>query len=64
MAEGFRAHNGGEDYRIFIEMGGEGKNMRGTRNDKEKITLTERTIRYKKEMNDFTKFLKKKYFEA
>lgn len=63
MVEGFRVHNGGEDYRIFIEMGGEGKNMRETLHDTEKIQLSERTARYKKEMKDFTEFLKKKYFE-
>lgn len=49
----FRVHNGGKDYRPVPE------NL----TEKQRHKLTERLSKYQKEMKNFTKFLRDKYFE-
>jgi len=54
-AEGFRMHNGGEDY--F-------RNSRRILNDEERRTLADHLLQYQKEMDAFSEFLREKYFDS
>ncbi len=53
----FRIHNGGEDYQPVIENEQEFS-------EEEKKARAEKLEKYRAEMQEFTKFLKKKYFES
>lgn len=49
----FRVHNGGKDYNLELKK----------INEKQKEKLRQRLLEYQKEMQEFTKFLKEKYFK-
>ena len=55
-AEGFRVHNGGEDYVPIVE-------HRKKLSKEEEKALATRIVKYRVEMNDFAKFLKDKFLE-
>ncbi|MBA3064250.1 hypothetical protein FP803_02320, partial [Candidatus Woesearchaeota archaeon] len=56
VGENPRIYTGGEDYKSVIK---EGKQL----SVQEKISLLEKLEKYRAEMQEFTKFLKDKYFE-
>jgi len=49
----FRVHNGGEDYKLDLE----------DLTEREKAKISQRLLKYQKEMQEFCKFLKEKYFQ-
>jgi hypothetical protein len=56
QAEGhFWIHNGGDDYTASREI---------ELSEDEKKKLSERLVKYQKEMKEFAEFLMKKYFES